>query len=163
MKLSMRTAAASLGVLALVGTGLVGQAQSAAASTTTHFHAAWTGSVKVVLPNTFVFDLAGPSDPMGATSTHAVATVNGLGLSCLAGLANTNVVTITAADGTLTLTSLDVGCPTGVGTFHGTGDYTVTGGTGRYAGATGEGTLNGHANILTSTADITADGTLTLP
>ena len=35
MKISMRTAVASLGVLVLLGTGLVGQVQPAAASTTT--------------------------------------------------------------------------------------------------------------------------------
>jgi len=163
MTISMRTAATSLAVLTLIATGLVGQAGPASASTTTHFHASWTGAVTVVLPNQFVFDLAGTADPMGASTVHAVATVNGVSLSCLAGLANTNVVTITAAGGTLTLTSSDVGCPNGVGTFHGTGVYTVTGATGRYAGATGQGTLDGGADILTSTAHITADGTLTLP
>src|SRR5690242_6865705 len=126
MKITLRTLVTSLGVLALVATGLVGQAQSASASTTTHFHATWTGAVQVVVPNQFVFDLAGPADPMGATTAHAVATVNGVSLSCLAGLANTNVVTIPAAYGTLTLTSMDVGCPNGIGTFHGTGVYTVT-------------------------------------
>ncbi|RNL78299.1 hypothetical protein [Nocardioides marmorisolisilvae] len=163
MKIILRTATTALGFLSLVGAGLVGQAAPASASTTTSFHAVWTGAVKVVLPNKFVFDLAGPADQMGATTVHAVATVNGLGLTCLAGLANTNVVQISGPDGTLTLTSKDVGCPNGVGTFHGTGVYTVTDGTGRYAGATGQGTLVGGADILTSTAQITADGTLTLP
>lgn len=162
MKITLRTVTTSLAALALVGAGLVGQASAASASTTTHFHAVWTGAVKVVLPNQFVFDLSGPTDPMGATTAHAVATVNGVSLSCLAGLANTNVVTIAAPDGTLTLTSQDVGCPTGVGTFHGTGVYTVTSGTGRYAGASGQGTLDGGADILAGTAHITADGTLTL-
>ena len=160
MRTTLRTVAVALGVFTMVGTGLVGQ--SASASTTTHFHATWTGSVKVVLPNQFVFDLTGPST-VGATSAHAVATVNGISLSCLAGLANTNVVQITAADGTLELTSQDVGCPTGIGSFHGTGVYTVIAGTGRYSGATGQGTLDGGADILAGTSHITADGTLTLP
>ena len=163
MKITSRTTRAALAGLVLVAAGLIGQAPAASASTTAHFHADWTGSVRVVLPNKFVFDLAGPADQMGATTVHAVATVNGLGLTCLAGLANTNVVQISGADGTLTLTSQDVGCPTGLISFHGTGAYTVTGGTGRYAGATGQGTLVGGADVLRSTAQITADGELTLP
>lgn len=163
MKITLRTAPPVLAALALAVGLLVGGAPSASASTTTHFHADWSGTVKAGLPNRFVFDLAGAADPLGATSVHAVATVNGVSLSCLAGLANTNVVTIAAADGTLTLTSQDVGCPTGVGSFRGTGVYAVTGGTGRYSGATGQGTLSGGADIVKGTAHITADGTLTIP
>ena len=163
MKTTLRAAASTLALLAVTGAALVGQAGPASASTTLHFHASWTGSVKVVLPNKFVFDGSGTSDPMGAITEHSVATVDGLGFGCLLGLANTHVLTLTAADGTLTLTSKDVGCPTGVGSFHGTGVYTVTGGTGRYAGAQGDGTLVGGADVLTSTSAITADGTMTLP
>ena len=163
MTITLRTAATALGTLSLVAAGLVGQAGPASASTTSTFHADWTGSVRVVLPNKFVFDLTGNASPMGPTSVHAVATVDGLGFSCLAGLGNTNVVQVTGVDGTVTLTSKDVGCPTGVGSFRGTGVYTVTGATGRYAGASGQGTLVGGADILTGTAQITADGTLTLP
>jgi len=164
MNLSLRTAATTLAVLALAATGLVSQAGAASASTTVHFTATFSGPVKVVVPNKFVFhDGSGTSNVMGPIASGAVATVTGVSLSCVAGLANTNVVSLTAADGTLQLTSLDVGCPTGVGTFHGTGVYTVTGGTGRYAGASGDGTLVGGADLLANSSTITADGTLTLP
>lgn len=163
MKISLRPAATALGILTLLAAGLVGTTPSASASSTVHFTATFSGPVKMVLPNKFVFhDGSGTSDVMGPITTGAVATVTGVSLSCVAGLANTNVVTLAAADGTLTLTSLDVGCPTGLGTFRGTGVYTVTDGTGRYAGATGSGTLVGGADLLGNASHITADGTLTL-
>jgi hypothetical protein len=164
MKTTLRTAATALLLTTLVGSGLVGLAPSASAGTTVPFTAVFGGPVKAVPPNKIVFyDGSGSSNVMGPISTGAVATITGVSLSCLAGLVNTNVVTLTAADGSLTLTSQDVGCPVGVLKFHGTGVYTVTGGTGRYAGASGSGTLVGGADLLAGSSQITADGTLTMP
>lgn len=71
----------------------------------------------------------GTSNEMGPTA-DGNAVITRPSLTCLAGLVNTNVETLTAADGSLTLTSHDLGCIAGPGTFHGTGTWTVTGGTG---------------------------------
>lgn len=40
-------------------------------------------------------------------------------------------------------------CPTGPFTFHGTGTWTVAGGTDRFDGVTGEGTIEGDADFGT--------------
>ena len=53
------------------------------------------------------------------------------------------------------LTSYNVACPTGPLVFHGTGHWVVTGGTGRFSGATGQGTDAG-------TGDFTQGGEFTL-
>jgi hypothetical protein len=63
----------------------------------------------------------------------------------------------------LSITSLDVGCPSGVLAFNGTGTWTVTGGTGQFAHATGSGSVNGHADFVAGTFTMNITGTLTLP
>ncbi len=160
MTSKMRNAAASLAALALVGVGLVTSAAPATATGAVPFTATWSGSATIRLPATFVFDGTGTSDPLGPIHAHGDATINGVGIGCLGNLVNTNLVTITAADGTLDLTSKDVGCITGVGTFHGMGTWTVTGGTGRYAHAVGSGSLDGRVNIVAGTSTLVANGYL---
>jgi hypothetical protein len=41
----------------------------------------------------------------------------------------------------------EVACAEGPGVFHCVGTYVVTGGTGRFAGATGSGTFDGHVTF----------------
>jgi len=113
-------------------------------------------------PTTFAFAGTGTSDPMGPITAHGTATATGLSLTCLGGMVNTNVETLEAADGSLTITSHDVGCITGLGRFHGVGTWTVTGGTGRYAGAVGSGSLDGRVDILAGTSTLVASGYLVL-
>jgi len=86
-------------------------------------------------------------------------------VSCPGGFANKNVETLTAANGDkLMLTGPhDVGCPIRPGVVHGTGDWTVTGGTGRFAGATGQGTFDGGANFNTGTFSFQLTGTISAP
>jgi len=42
------------------------------------------------------------------------------------------------------------------------GDFTISDGTGRFAGATGEGTYEGTASTTLGTGEITYDGTITV-
>jgi hypothetical protein len=68
---------------------------------------------------------------------------------------------LTAANGDqLVIRMVDVACPTGSVTFHGTGRWTVVGGTGRFEGVTGEGTMDGDADFETDTFALTLTGTL---
>jgi hypothetical protein len=85
--------------------------------------------------------------------------------SCPGGFANINIETLTAANGdTLVLTGdRDQGCPTGPNAVHGTGDWTVTGGTGRFAGATGQGTFDGVADFNHGTFSFQLIGTISAP
>ena len=86
---------------------------------------------------------------MGRIVTVGHALVTGFdNTNCAGGVANTNVETLTAANGdTLTITSADVACPTGPGEYHGTGHWVVTGGTGRFSDARGDGSLDGISDF----------------
>jgi len=54
-----------------------------------------------------------------------------------------HLTTLTAANGdSLVFSCKDVACHTGSGGYIGTGQWTVTPGTGRFTGATGQGTDN---------------------
>jgi hypothetical protein len=81
--------------------------------------------------------------------------VTGASDKCANGNTNTNTETLTAANGdTLTITSSDVGCSEGQLGFHGTGNWTVSGGIGRFAGANGTGTFDGHSDFVADTFEI---------
>jgi hypothetical protein len=78
-------------------------------------------------------------------------------------VANVNTETLRAADGeTLSIRSVDVGCPTGLGRFHGTGNWSVVGGTGRFAGAEGGGFADGNGNLIAGTFEMTLTGAIAL-
>ena len=69
--------------------------------------------------------------------------------------------TLTAANGDqLVIRMVNVACHTGPFTCHGTGRWTVLGGTGRFEGVTGEGTDEGDADFETNTFVLTLTGTL---
>jgi hypothetical protein len=53
--------------------------------------------------------------------------------------------------------------PDPTGNIHLTGTYTITGGTGRFDGATGAGTTTTDTNVNSTTSTATLDGTLTRP
>lgn len=79
----------------------------------------------------------------------------------VAGIPNVHTETLTAAEGAqLVLRLVDFAWPTGPFTFHGTGDWTVVGGTDRFEGVTGEGTIEGDADLATNTFALTLTGTL---
>ncbi len=88
--------------------------------------------------------------------------MTGVSIECPGGLANTNVERITLAGGTITIRSLDVGCPVGAMKFRGTGTWTIVGGTGRFVGATGSGTADGGADFVAQTFRMHLSGTITL-
>ncbi len=81
--------------------------------------------------------------------------------TCPGGLTNINTETLTNNDGeSITIASDDVGCPEGLYQFHGIGNWTVTGGTGRFSGTTGHGSFDGHSDFIKGTFTITLAGTL---
>ena len=60
--------------------------------------------------------------------------------------------TFTAANGDKVTTTITMQlCPIGPGIHHGVGTYVVTGGTGRFASATGSGVFDGTGNFNTGT------------
>ena len=109
-------------------------ANSASAGNSVPFTARFSGSAELTSQTTTSFAGAGIATQMGTVSTEGHADLTGSDSSCPGGVANVNVETLTAANGDkLTITSQDVACPTGPGQYHGTGHWTVTGGTGRSA------------------------------
>ena len=61
---------------------------------------------------------------------------------------NLNTETLTAANGDqLVIRSDDQACPIGPTSFHGTGNWVVVGGTGRFANATGSGSFDGETDF----------------
>lgn len=71
--------------------------------------------------------------------------------------------TFTAANGDKLMTSITMQlCPIAPGIYHGVGTYVVTGGTGRFATATGSGIFDGTGNFNTGTIICALNGTISM-
>jgi hypothetical protein len=128
------------------------------------FKASYSGSATFTSPTTVSFDGSGHATQMGRITNAGTIDLTGPDGSCSGGIANVNTETLTDNHGdTLTIVSQDVSCPTGPGQFRGTGQWTVTGGTGRFAGATGQGSADGGADFTAGTFTMSLDGTVVLP
>lgn len=103
----------------------------------------------------------GMATHLGQVKSVGHIQITGPDSSCSSGVANTNRETLTAPNGdTLTFTSVDVACPLSATASHGTGSWTTTGGTGRFAGVTGSGTADGEADFATGAFHATFAGRL---
>jgi len=92
-----------------------------------------------------VLDLASKPGPGCATDGHA----------------ETRMTTLTAANGDqITLAGTGYSCPTGPTTLTAVDSYVVTGGTGRFSGASGSGTVTGAIDLANGTAVDTFSGVL---
>jgi len=71
--------------------------------------------------------------------------------------------TFTRANGDKLMTAITMQlCPIAPGIYHGVGTYVVTGGTGRFANATGSGVFDGTANFTTRAIICALTGTISL-
>ena len=153
-------------MLITIGTiGIGANSASAAAGHQVPFRASYSGTAAFTSATTALFTGTGIASHLGRSTNVNHITVTGPATSCSGGFANINVETLTAANGdTLELRGPhDVGCPTRPGVVHGTGDWTVTGGTGRFAGATGQGTFVGGADFNKGTFSFQLSGTISAP
>jgi hypothetical protein len=150
--------------LILMASGMlvgVGTSVATAGTGPNSFKATFSGSATLASQASATYAGSGSATRTGRITTNGNAVVTGPDDSCPGGNDNVNTETLTDNDGdTLTITSQDVGCPTGPYQYHGTGHWTVTEGTGRFQGATGQGSLDGHADFAAGTFDITLTGTL---
>jgi hypothetical protein len=113
------------------------------------FDASYSGTISLT-DNQYVilFSGAGISSHLGLGANQGQIVITGMDNSCSGGVANTNYERLTAANGdSLFLTSYDVACPIGSNVYRGGGNWTVTGGTGRFSRATGHGTLDGQSDF----------------
>ena len=93
----------------------------------------------------------------------SAGTINVTGpASCSGGMSATINGTFTGANGDgISYTVHQQLCPTASqGVFAGVGSYTITGGTGRFANATGAGSFNGLGDFVALKYQCTLDGTI---
>ena len=156
-------------VVMFIAIGTIGigvNSASAAAGHQVPFRASYSGKAVFTSATTALLTGTGTASHLGLSTNVNHITVTSLG-GCPGGkgFANINVEKLTAANGdTLMLRGPhDQACPTGPNAVHGTGDWTVTGGTGRFAGATGQGTFVGGANFNNGTFSFQLAGTISAP
>jgi hypothetical protein len=135
-----------------------------AANGTVPFKARLSGTAAFTSPTTVAFHGAGRARHVGRFVSRGVALLEPQTGDCPGsgpGIANAHTETLTAANGDeLVIRMMNVACPTGPYTFHGTGHWTVVGGTGRFASVTGQGTDEGHADFEVGTFELALIGTL---
>jgi hypothetical protein len=154
------TAAVSFTVAAIA----LGNTPVASAITGAPFTAELSGHAAITGLTTFAFTGQGTASYLGPVTDVGKLTVTGLSTACLLGLPHIHVEILTNAQGeTLTITLHDLACLTGLLRFHGTGVWAVTGGTGRFAGASGSGTAVGAADFVAGKFAIALSGTVTAP
>src|SRR5436853_5332538 len=134
------------------------------ASRSTPFNGSFSGTFTLASQTKATITGPGHMQHMGETSFAASASITG-SASCQGGSTATEQETFTAANGDKVFTSSnDVLCPTSTNTFHITGSWTVTGGTGRFEDASGTGSLDASGVMTSSTSgtfSLTATGTIT--
>jgi hypothetical protein len=154
-------------VAALIAVGTVGMnaTSASAAGNQVPFHGTYSGSALFPsLDAGAFFGGTGTATHLGQGTNTGHSVITGPDTSCPGGLANINTETLAAANGdTLTITSNDVACPTGPLAFSGSGHWVVTGGTGRFSGATGQGTFDGHSDFIAGVFAMQLTGTISAP
>ena len=128
------------------------------------FGGSYSGTAAFTSATTITFSGTGVATYLGRGANEGHVIVTGQDSSCPGGIANVNDETLTAANGdTLLLTSYDVACPTSPGVLHGTGHWVVTGGTGNFSGASGQGTIEGHSDFNQGVFAFRLTGTISAP
>jgi len=137
---------------------------SAAGTHQIPFSGSYSGTAALTSATTATFRGTGVSSQLGSGTSEGDSVVTVPDSSCPGGLANDNHETLTAANGdTLILVSSDVACPISPLAFHGTGHWIVTGGTGRFSGACGQGTFDGHSDFNQGVFSFQLTGTISAP
>jgi hypothetical protein len=125
------------------------------------FHASGAGEAVFTSPTAFDFTAAGHATMLGAWTNSGSAAIDPA-----TGLVSGRV-TFVAANGDRLRAAIGNGVltPQADGTFHGTATFTITGGTGRFAGATGTLTMDLTQTPVDATHQtfvFTLDGAVTL-
>jgi hypothetical protein len=140
-----------LAMLIALGTLGMGANSVYANSRQVPFSGIYVGKISIASDMTPVFNGNGISTYLGKGTSEGHVVFTGGSANCTDGIPNVNTETLTAANGdTLTLVSQDVACPIPhlSGWYHGTGHWEVAGGTGRFRNVTGQGVVDGNAQIV---------------
>jgi hypothetical protein len=159
--MSSRVRLAAAAVVAIASLAVVGGATAADRGAGARFHIdatlhlSFTGNTCAGFPG---FVVAG----IGSAEGTDIGQGPWVGTECVAAL-DTGQTVVTAADGAqleLSWVSAVLSYDPVTGLIHAVGNFTVDGGTGRFAGSTGGGTITANANILTLTTLLDLDGTI---
>jgi hypothetical protein len=114
---------------------------ASAASTGAPFEATYTGNAAFTNATTIQSSGTGSARLLGASTTSGITVIDGADAACAGGLATTSTESLrTANRDVLVITIHYTACPVSSNVFHSTGHWEVTGGTGRFVGAAGQGT-----------------------
>ena len=139
-------------------------AVTANASQSLPFRLGDEGTITFTSPSTATTAGTGNANQMGRIESAGSLTIVGEA-SCgnEVGFAVEMQDTFTAANGDRLMTAITMQlCPIAPGIYHGVGTYVVTGGTGRFASATGSGVFDGTGNFNTGTIICALRGTITM-
>ena len=153
-------------ILAIVSTaGCSNNSSPASPSLFVPFSGSYAGTVAhTANPFVNLSDATGSATYLGPGTSKGTTTIGGFDdTTCVGGITNVQLYTLAAANGdTLTLTSYDLACPVTLapGLYRGIGNWYVSGGTGRFKGATGTGTADGQIDLVGLRFTITLSGTI---
>ena len=154
-------------LLAAVGVCFVAPGPVAAADSDVPFEARLSGTATFTSPTSAEFQGAGTATHLGRVTNGGIAILGPPTDGCpdgAQGIPNVHTETLTAANGDeLMIRMVNLACPTGPASFHGTGRWTVIGGTGRFVNVTGAGSIEGNADFATNTFELTLSGALSRP
>ena len=159
MKQWSRRATYVRGTIAVVAYALGGAHAAFADNAGVPFNATFSGAAFFLSESKVMFQGVGQATHMGfSANTGDLSLFPPNAQGCIP---NVNIETLTAANGDqLVLVMEDIACPVAPGIFQGTGAWHVVSGTGRFADATGTGTVVGGANFNLGVFEITMTGAI---
>ena len=140
-------------------------AMTASASKNLPFRLGDEGTITFTSPSTATTAGTGNATHLGRITSDGNLTIIGEA-SCIGNEVGFSVEmqdTFTAANGDRLTTTITMQlCPIAPGIYHGIGTYVVTGGTGRFASATGSGVFDGTGNFNTGTIICALSGIISI-
>ncbi|HEY6795023.1 MAG TPA: hypothetical protein VI248_10125 [Kineosporiaceae bacterium] len=108
---------------------------------------------------------SGNATHLGASTNSGQGRITGPANRCSDGFAvqNDEVLTSTDDGDQVRITTFTEDCPVSPGVFEAIGTFTVTGGTGRFAGASGGGNITGTPDLSQGTFEFSFDGRISRP
>ena len=154
-------------LVTMVTVGVVGLAPATAANAQIPFKAHITGAPAWTSPTTIVTHGTGTASGVGRFTSSGQIVVDAPNGTCADGTPNypnVQIETLTAENGDqLVLRIVAVACQIAPQDFVGGGTWSVVSGTGRFAGMTGHGTVNGHCKFIPPDCEVDFVGTISPP
>jgi hypothetical protein len=152
---------------AIAALGVVGLSPAAAGTGQVPFTAHTLGTPVWTSPTTVETHGVGNATHVGRFTNSGVIVLSTPTGTCADGGPNypnvhTETLTTVAGD-TLVIRILGLACQTGPDSWKGTGTWSVIGGTGRFEGTTGQGTIDGRADFGTGECEFDLKGTISRP